>query len=244
MDQTPTPSPSAATIAASTAIEPFNFTLLNTVEAVLRNPRQIVAALAGPKSLKLSSALALIATLCATAYGLVVGSFSGENQWWAAPMKIVGGLAVSAFICLPSLYIFSCMSGSRARPGQMIGLLLAMLTLANLLLIGFAPVAWIFSQSTDSTACVGFFHILFWICALLFGCRFISVALRELGSHSTSLIGLWTIIFLLVTLQMTTSLRPFVGTSARLLPEKKIFFLTYWIDGGSEKSNSTHARND
>ncbi len=55
---------------------------------------------------------------CLLLYGLVMGSFSGGVQWWAAPAKLVGGTLLSAVICLPSLYIFMvCLQMSTAlRP--------------------------------------------------------------------------------------------------------------------------------
>ena len=40
----------------------------------------------------------------------------------------------------------------------------------------------------------------------------------------------WTGIFFLVTLQMSTSLRPLIGTADTLLPTKKKFFLEHWFD--------------
>ncbi|HEY9155906.1 MAG TPA: hypothetical protein VIM69_12290 [Opitutaceae bacterium] len=213
-----------------------SLTLLGAVEAVLRNPRQIIERIASPQAPSTSLILAMVATVSSIIYGVVVGSFSGGVQWWAAPAKITVGMALSSMICLPSLYIFACLGGSRARPAEVVGILMAMLAIANLLLIGFAPVAWIFSQSTDSISCVGFFHVLFWVFALLLGCRFISTALRTLGSHSTSLVGLWALIFLFVTLQMTTTLRPIVGTSPQLLPNEKLFFLNHWFQDSPGKS--------
>ena len=44
-------------------------------------------------------------------YGMVVGSFSGGSQMWIAPAKIAIGTILSILICLPSLYIFTCLSG-------------------------------------------------------------------------------------------------------------------------------------
>ena len=42
-----------------------------------------------------------------------------------------------------------------------------------LLLIGFAPVAWIFSQSTDSIAFMGALHLILWAIGISFGLRLI-----------------------------------------------------------------------
>jgi hypothetical protein len=40
----------------------------------------------------------------------------------------------------------------------------------------------------------------------------------------------WILIFLFVALQMTTALRPIVGTSADFLPVEKKFFVTHWLE--------------
>jgi hypothetical protein len=40
----------------------------------------------------------------------------------------------------------------------------------------------------------------------------------------------WVIIFMLVMVQMTTALRPLIGTADTFLPTKKEFFLAHWAD--------------
>src|SRR5262245_5975052 len=82
------------------------------VEAMLRHPRRVMFHLRDSRPGALIGAMLLAALGCSLVYGLVVGSFSGETQYWAAPVKIAAGLLISALICLPSLYIFSCLSGS------------------------------------------------------------------------------------------------------------------------------------
>src|SRR5512133_3258201 len=118
------------------------------VEAVLRQPRRLMYQLRQPRPGGLLGVMLLTALLCSLVYGVVVGTFSGGTQLWAAPVKIAAGLLVSALVCLPSLYIFGCLSGSRARLVEIFGLLAGLLLLLTLLLVGFAPVAWLFSQST------------------------------------------------------------------------------------------------
>src|SRR5262245_52422153 len=80
--------------------------ILGTVEAILRQPRRVVYALHQGKTAGVTWGLLLVAVGCALVYGLVVGTFSGKMQLWAAPLKVAGGLLISALICLPSLYIF------------------------------------------------------------------------------------------------------------------------------------------
>jgi hypothetical protein len=200
------------------------------VEAILRQPRRVMFQLQQNSSSRLIGAMVLIALACALVYGLVVGAFSGAEQLWAAPVKIAAGMLVCALICLPSLYIFSCLSGSRARIGEVIGLVGGLLLLMTLLLIGFAPVAWVFSQSTESVVAMGALHIVFWFIAVYFGVRFLSLGFRHLSASSSAGLNVWIVLFVLVCLQMTTALRPLVGKAETFLPQQKKFFLTHWID--------------
>lgn len=136
---------------------------------------------------------------------------------------------LSAMICLPSLYIFSCLGGVRAQLGEVCGLLAAFLALMTILLIGFAPVAWVFSQSTASIGAMGALHLLFWFIATGFGLRLLERGFRCHGIQG-GMIKIWTVIFLLVALQMTTALRPFVGKAPTLLPTTKQFFVAHWME--------------
>jgi len=223
--------------------------VIGAVEAMLRQPRRVMYQLRQPGSAGLSGSLVLVAVLCSLVYGVVVGTFSGGEQLWAAPAKIVLGMAISALICLPSLYIFSCLSGSSANIKEVFGLVTGLLALMTVLLVGFAPVAWVFSQSTKSLVAMGGLHLVFWLVAVAFGIRFLSSGFRNYSARSPGGIRVWVVIFLLVVLQMTTALRPIVGKSDRFLPaaEEKQFFVTHWlncIDAESETNRGDRARND
>jgi hypothetical protein len=199
------------------------------IEAILREPRRVLHQLRQPGPGRLLLTLLAAAGACALVYGLVMGTFSGGTQLWAAPLKVTVGLLFSAAICLPSLYILSCLSGSTARLTEVVGLVAGLLLLMTLLLVGFAPVAWVFSQSTESIVAMGALHLLFWLIATYFGLRFLNAGfvLREDRAGG---LRVWMIIFLLVMLQMTTALRPLIGTSDTLLPTEKKFFLSHWSE--------------
>ncbi|TAE77528.1 MAG: hypothetical protein EAZ84_03855 [Verrucomicrobia bacterium] len=198
-------------------------------EALLRSPRGLASRLAEPHHGALARFLA-IALGSMLIFGLVLGSFAMNEQLWAAPLKITAGLLISGLICFPSLYIFSCLAGSRAEAGQVAALLTGMLALAGVLLLGFAPAVWIFTQATRSHGFMGFLALTPWLIALLFGLRFLRSAISATGASVKGPITLWAAIFLLVTLQMSTSLRPIIGRSERFLTDEKKFFLQHWID--------------
>ncbi len=215
------------------------------IEALLRQPSRLLFQLRQPGAGRLIGQMLLITAVCSLVYGVVVGTFSNGTQLWAAPVKISGGLLLSAAICLPSLYIFTCLSGSRARFLEICGLLAGLLMLMTILLIGFAPVAWIFSQSTDSVAWMGGLHLLFWCVATIFAVRFLRHGFSRTDAKSQAGVNVWIVIFLLVALQMTTALRPIVGKSDTFFPVEKKFFVSHWADcltpkGSNSKPNPSN----
>ena len=135
------------------------------------------------------------------------------------------------------------MGGSQARLVEVSGLLAGLLMLMTILLIGFAPVAWIFSQSTESLAWMGTLHLIFWFIATCFGLRFLEAGFSHSNARSHAGFHTWVIIFLLVALQMTTALRPILGKADTFLPDKKQFFGTHWAEclKGQSRSVQTEA---
>jgi hypothetical protein len=200
------------------------------IEAILRQPRRLMFQLRQPGAGRLIAAMLFVSVVCSLIYGVVAGTFSGGTQLWAAPVKIAAGLMISALICLPSLYIFTCLGGSQARLVEVFGLLAGLLMLMTILLIGFAPVAWIFSQSTESLAWMGTLHLIFWFIATCFGLRFLETGFSHSNARSLAGFRTWVVIFMLVALQMTTALRPILGTSKTFLPVEKKFFVAHWGD--------------
>jgi hypothetical protein len=210
------------------------------VEAILRQPRRVIFQLRQPRSGVLLGVMVLVAMFCSLVYGVVVGSFSMGEQLWAAPVKIAAGLMIAGLICLPSLYIFTCLSGSQAKLAEMCGLAAGLVMLMTLLLIGFAPVAWLFSQSTQSVAWMGALHLVFLLIATAFGVRFLLTGFSHSQVRSRASLYLWILIFMLVVLQMTTALRPLVGKAEGFLPKEKMFFLAHWGDCLKAEPQPTH----
>jgi hypothetical protein len=111
--------------------------------------------------------------------------------------------------------------------------------LMTILLVGFAPVAWIFSQSTESPAWMGTLDLLFWCVSTLFAVRFIKRGFSYTNAKSQAGLNVWIIIFLLVTVQMTTALRPIIGKSETFFPTQKQFFLAHWLDCLNQSSGDS-----
>lgn len=185
------------------------------------------------------SALLIITLVSLAIFGVVIGMFSSGTQLWAAPVKVIGGVFFSGLICLPSLYIFGALGGMDAKIQHITGLMLTFLAITSLLLVGFAPVVWLFSTSSNSLVFFGFLSLSIWILCLIFGLRVVTRASKSMGGGKGGHLRIWAIIFMLVTLQMTTTLRPFIGKSDTFLNlEEKRFFLVHWFD--SKENNKSY----
>lgn len=212
------------------------------LETLLKRPAQLVDALQCDASTRMSRCLLGFALFALAAYGLLVGSFSGGSQLGLAAAKVSAGALASAVICLPSFFIFSCLTGAEVTLRGAVGMLSAMLALIALLLIGFAPVAWIFSASTNSVSFIGSLHLVIWLFALGFGLRLPRVLMEALRVREKLHLRVWAGIFIVVSLQMTTALRPIIGSSERLLPDEKKFFVAHWIENLTSDVEKERAR--
>lgn len=197
--------------------------------ALLKQPGRLVYEIAEGRAALVSKLLLVMAVLGLALYGIVVGSFSGGPQYWIAPAKILFGSLAAACLCLPSLYVFLCMNGANARLPQVAGLLLVGVALMALLLVSLSPIAWIFSQSTDSVAFIGGLHLILWSVAVAFGLRLLLVGASLVWGGACRRLDVWITMYLLVCLQMMTTLRPIVGSSSSFLPMEKMFFIAHWV---------------
>jgi hypothetical protein len=200
------------------------------IDRLLRRPAQLAHTLCEGPARHSAGGLALVALAGVAGYGLLLASFSGGVQYAVVPAKAVAGLAASVALCLPSLYILACLSDIRLSFRQVAALTLESTALMAVLLAGFAPVAWIFSQSTSNVGFMALLHMGIWWIALGLGLRLLGRLFDLHTRRGFALFGLWAGIFVFVTLQMCTALRPLVGPlDGAVLPETKEFFLTHWL---------------
>lgn len=221
-ENTPQPPPLEAPL-------PAQLDLKTLFEALLRRPQALVARLADGNH-GATGKFAVMAVISFLLFGFVLGCFAKHDQLWAAPVKVTAGLLFAGIICFPSLYIFSTLAGARVHIGQLAACLAGALALAGLLLLGFAPAVWIFAESTDSFGFMGTLAIGSWIVAVVFALRFLKSVVFTTGGTQKGPLTIWSVVFLLVTLQMTTSLRPILGRSDQFLTQEKKFFLQHWGD--------------
>lgn len=216
----------------TTAEEANSWTAMATrsINDLLKQPDQVVAQGEGGDCQRQTWTLGLIAIVCLLVYGVLIGAFSGGVQWIAAPVKLLIGTALAALLCFPSLYIFSALGGADRRPAQLLHSLTGALALAGLLLLGFAPVAFVFTFSVQALPFMGAIHLGIGLIAFWFGFRYLERAVLGTSGQSREMMRLWALVFLMTWLQMSTTLRPILGESEALLTTEKQFFLVHWLE--------------
>jgi hypothetical protein len=226
----PIPKPESVTPQADTS-------LASVFEGLLKSPKNLIAGITDSKTPgAFTSKLLILALVGFIIFGVTMGSFSFHEQLWAAPLKTLLGLTFSTIICLPSLYVFSALTGTSLGIKEIIQGMAGALALIAALLLGFTPILWVFSQSTTSEVFFGFLVLLTWLISLFFGTGFLLKMLEQSGTKNKGPLRVWIGIFLLVTLQMSTTLRPLIGRSETLFTTEKRFFLEHWaitMDGPS-----------
>jgi hypothetical protein len=163
-------------------------------------------------------------------YGVFVGSFAGKEQLIATPVKLLLAYFGSAALCFPSLFIFSVLRGSKRSFGEIFSSYAIFLAMSTFLLLGFAPVAWLFSISTESLPAAGGVHVAVWLATVLIARRVLRELVFEPGRsfEAGSLIRIWCFLFLITSFQMATTLRPIVDTERAEFLYARRFFLTHW----------------
>lgn len=200
---------------------------LAIAEALLRSPASVLHDVRHGRGALLALAALVLTTMLVT--GLVMATFGGGLQLVLVPLKLALGVFFCAIICLPSLYVLSCLSGASQSLRETWGALLMGVALMGLLLVGFAPVVWVFSQATSSPAFMGTLHLAFLGISVAFGVGLVRRALSALNGAPVRGVGLWSVLFVLVLLQMTTTLRPLVGPFDGTIVGERTFFVAHWL---------------
>jgi hypothetical protein len=214
--------------------------LRDLFEALLRRPRELARVFDGAAFGGILAKLLGIASVSLLVFGFVLGCFSRHEQLWLAPVKVLVGMLFAALICYPSLYVFSTLAGARFSPKSLLLCLTGSLALGGMLLLGLAPALWIFVESTSSFGFIGFLALLAWIVAMFFSLRFIKHCADASGKVSSGPVLVWSALFLLVTLQLSTTLRPLLGRSDKWIQvEEKRFFLEHWMNTAGESTKNT-----
>jgi hypothetical protein len=191
------------------------------IERLLREPDGIWRQVAAERDLgALNRQLVLATWLPLSVHGVVLGASSGVLQAMSSAVKLPLLFLLTLVICLPALYLFNLVFGSRLRASQTLAIVLCAMATTAVLTLGFAPISVFFLLSARS---YGFFKLL--NVAILAvtgfaGLRVLvtgmaAVAASETGRPSAGnsrwLLRGWLLVYAFVGTQLAWTLRPFFG---------------------------------
>ena len=156
--------------------------------------------------------------MCTLIYGLIMGSYNGVYQSLLSGFKLFGLFFLTILICFPSFYIVQIVLGSKIRMNQLLIMLLSGLVMVTTIMVAFSPIVLFFQLSGGNYHFIRLLHIAIFIFSGIFGMRIVLESLKNAceNQHVYPKIGLdvfkfWTIIFAFVGLQLSRTLRPFIG---------------------------------
>jgi hypothetical protein len=191
---------------------------------LLQHPDRLMARSRDTDELRTALTLFIGSLVCAAAYGAASGCFQGGWQVLASTIKAPLILYGSVALCAPSLFVFSSLAGAKLTWRRFFIILAGFSGLLGLLLVGFMPISWLFSVSSNSISFVVWLHIAAWCTALFFAGRFVSQSLSDAAGKAT--IALWLVLFLAVSFQVATVVRPVLwrAPGAPFIESGKKFF--------------------
>ena len=210
----------------STELMHTNSVLVN----LLKSPEAVVNDIADNKNtFNMAVWLLVCGLICHAVFGFAIGLFGGLGVGLMAGLKAPLIALCSLALCLPSLYVFSCVGGAPLTIKQTFMLGSSCLAMIGFLLIGLAPVAWLFAVSTDNLPFVVVLNFLVWLIAVGFVVKFISKLKHNILFERLVGIQFWLIILIIVTLQMVTSMRPILAQpEGSWWRSEKIFFINHF----------------
>ena len=168
---------------------------------------------------KYTVVLLICSSLFFAIYGAIIGSFSGWLQMLASAVKLPSLYLITLLICLPTLYFFDVISGSKRTFNQYLALLLAGMSIISVTLLGLAPVTLFFRISINDYTFFKLWNVAIFVLTGLIGVHFfyrstIYLAHKDNPQHQRSkqIIKPWLVLYGLVGSQLGWVLRPFFGS--------------------------------
>jgi hypothetical protein len=215
------------------ALGPFAVTgaVLKSQGAVIRDLRE------GRHLSSYLGSLFVSTLVLSAAYGAILGLYQPGLQTLFAALKIPIVVLGTALLCTPTFFVFNSILGSKLTLAQTLAAVLFLSASAALVLIAFAPIAWLFTVSTEGTGFLRVLHLLVFLIATTYGLRSLNIARRYLNYIDATqtpihgrLLLLWSTIALFVALQMAWYFRPLLVPGPFHSGQRGLFFdaLSLW----------------
>ena len=149
-------------------------------------------------------------------YGAIIGSTNSALQMLSSAFKLPALYLLTLIICLPTLYFFDVIFGSKRTFNQYLALLMASMAMISVMLFGFAPVTLFFRLSIDDYNFFRLLNIVVLALTGVIGVKFFYQSMMSLIAKETEssenrhkLIKAWLFLYGFVGSQLGWTLRPF-----------------------------------
>ncbi len=187
---------------------------------LLRDRRQFLEDVRKGVKLETKIASLLIASSFFFAiYGAILGAYGGSLQIISSAIKLPALYLVTLLICLPTLYFFDILFGSKLDFKQYVTMALTAVSIISVLLFSFAPVILFFLISIQDYLFFLLLNVLIMGITGGIGVRLFYKGMRDIVSDSEAvdpklrryLLQGWVLLYGLVGSQLGWTLRPFLG---------------------------------
>lgn len=196
------------------------------VERLLRQPESVWRQIAAERELgRLNRQLLLTSSVPLAIYGVVLGASNSLLQALASAVKLPVLFLLTLAICLPALYLFNLVFGSRLSASQTLAIVSSAIATTSVLTLGFAPIAVFFLLSAPG---YGFFKLLNVAVLGVTGLAGLKVLVSGMQNVQRSaaataegvmavpvgnrlLLRGWLVLYAFVGTQLAWTLRPFFG---------------------------------
>ncbi|MGB3295227.1 MAG: hypothetical protein WBB01_19770 [Phormidesmis sp.] len=186
---------------------------------LLRDRRKFLDEVRSTTKLETKIASLLVASsFFFSVYGAIIGAYSGGLQIISSAIKLPALYLVTLIICLPTLYFFDILFGSKLSFKQYVTMALTSVAVISVLLFSFAPVVLFFYISVKGYNFFLLLNVLVMAITGAVGIRLFYKGMRDMvGAEAIEqkmrrrLLQGWVILYGLVGSQLGWTLRPFFG---------------------------------
>ncbi|MBD2101826.1 hypothetical protein [Leptolyngbya sp. FACHB-261] len=212
----------------------------STVISLLRDRKEFLAEIYDGVGLKTKMAALLISSSCFFAiYGAIIGSYHSLPQAASSAIKLPALYLITLVICLPTLYIFNVLFGSKQTIGQHFTYLLTAVSVIAILLCGFAPVTLFFLITVNDYSFFLLLNVATFALTGIIGVAFLYQVMKPISDNDgdqgvkvrKSILRFWLILYGFVGSQLGWTLRPFFGSQGQFelfRPREGSFFSGVW----------------
>jgi len=149
-------------------------------------------------------------------YGAVLGSSNSALQALSSAIKLPILFLITLIICLPTLYFFNLLFGSRLTLPQTLALILTAITVTSVLTLSFAPISLFFWLTAPNYQFFKLLNVAIFTLTGFFGLTFLVSGMSHVQQEDkrtprSFILRMWIFVYGFVGTQMAWTLRPFLG---------------------------------